>query len=433
LGGISELSKGDLLIITDLGHASPRIPGIFSEVARLGWNVDLICPRISSRQKKLFLSGIDFPINFKIHYTGLYFSDYKLVTGNNLIKRLLRLFFRQFMRFRRIQISSKRTVFHSRDRRTGVENHRYWVPRVCEKAQKIYTRKPQSRVSPTIVLSSSSPFSAHIAASIVSTKFELPWIADYRDLWALNHSNLGMPDEKVIEFEKDVIASASVLTTVSNQLRIQQSSLFAGPINVIHNGFVVRPDRKQTEFKHPLVIVYTGSLYEKFMNLNLFLSTLDRFQGNSENPDFKVIFAGSISDEITKYYLNKHLKVPKYIEILGELPRGEIYQLQRAADIGLVLGWEDATFQGSFPTKFFEYLGANLHVLFSGGHPGDECANQIIQSDLGSVAHNSDALFEFFSSVTNNPADLKRNSSSSSQFSYSELAAKFDKLLSELK
>ncbi len=426
------MSKGNLLIITDLGHASPRIPGIFSEVARLGWDVDLICPRLSFRQKKLFLSGIDIPINFKIHYTGLYFSDYKLVLGNNLFKRFLRFFFRRLMGISRIQISGKRVVFNSKDWRNGLENHRYWVPRACEKAEKIYTRKLQYPGSPTIVLSSSSPFSAHIAASIFSTKFELPWIADYRDLWALNHSNRGMPDETVLEFEKGVIASASVLTTVSNQLSIQQSSLFSGPIYVIHNGFVMRPERKQTELMHPLVIVYTGSLYENFMNLDLFLSTLERFQGNSENPEFKVIFAGSISYEITKYYLNNHLKVPKYIEILGELPRGEIYQLQRAADIGLVLGWEDATFQGSFPTKFFEYLGANLHVLFSGGHPGDECANQIIHSDLGSVAHNSDALFEFFSTITKSPFDLKKDSSCSSQFSYSELAVKFDNLLSEL-
>jgi len=41
---------------------------------------------------------------------------------------------------------------------------------------------------PDIILTSGGPFSAFIATRILSAKHKIPWVADYRDLWSLNHA-----------------------------------------------------------------------------------------------------------------------------------------------------------------------------------------------------------------------------------------------------
>ena len=422
--------KGRIIFFADLGHSSPRVPGIFSELARLGWDIDVVCPRVTSRKKDFFMSGIEIPENFKFHFTGIYFSDYKIIIGSGIFKRSIRLFMKVALKLSiflwiRLLFCRQDLGWHS-----GVENHKYWVPLAVKKATKLHLEIPYNLRIPTVVLSSSSPFTAHIAASKFSSKMHLPWIADYRDLWTLNHSSYQDARDLMSVFEREIISVASEIVTVSEQLKEQQSSLFEGDISVIHNGFAESKLASRVAPSKPLRIVYTGSLYKGKMNLDLFLSALDRFNCRFVEPEIHVVFAGTVSTEVRDYYSQKNLLLPDYISVLGDLSRERAYRLQQDADIGLVLGWEDKAFRGSFPTKFFEYLGANLYVLFTGGHESDECATMIRESGLGSVAHDHDRLTEVFQELVENPGKLRNDPSISEQFGYGSIARKFDLVLS---
>ncbi len=422
--------KGRIIFFADLGHSSPRVPGIFSELARLGWDIDVVCPRVTSRKKDFFISGIEIPKNFNFYFTGLYFSDYKIIIGSGLIKRLTRLITKLILKFgiflwSRLLFCRQDLGWHS-----GVENHKYWVPWAVKRATKLHRDTPHNSRIPTVVLSSSSPFTAHIAASKFSSEMHLPWIADYRDLWTLNHSRHQDLHDPMSIFEREIISVASEIVTVSEQLKGQQSSLFNGEITVIHNGFAKRKLASRVAPTKPLKIVYTGSLYKDNMNLDLFLNALDKFNGRFIEPKIQVVFAGTVSTEVRNYYSQKNLLLPDYISVLGDLSRDRAYRLQQDADIGLVLGWEDKAFQGSFPTKFFEYIGSNLYVLFTGGHEGDECASMISKAGLGSVAHDHNRLTEVFQELVENPGKLVQNSRNCEEFSYGSIARKFDLVLS---
>lgn len=417
--------KGRIIIVADLGHSSPRVPGIFSELALLGWEVDFICPRVTLRKKDFFLSGIQIPTNFKFHFTGLYYSNYKIVLGNSLLKRGIRLVTRQLVKLIGLRFDVSEFLTRRPNLNLGVEQHKYWVPRAVKKAHKLVARRKQQSQIPTIVISSSSPFSAHIAASIISAELGIPWIADYRDLWALNHSTRFKTDYGRLDFERAIISRASRLVTVSEQLKQQQSQLFEGKIRIIHNGFVKRSLNSTSKEGFPKKIVYTGSLYREYMDLRLFLSSLEKFQLGSEGIYYQVIFAGSISDDVAKYYYEMNRMIPDYISVLGELSRQRTYELQQGADIGLIFGWEDREFNGSFPTKFFEYLGSGLHVLFSGGHEADECAQEIIRGQLGTVAHSAKSLLNFFDTFCKTQFPNAENGFAE-KYSYSNLAKSFE-------
>ena len=44
--------------------------------------------------------------------------------------------------------------------------------------------KAAKKVRPDIVFSSALPFSSHLLAADIKKKFNIPWVADYRDLWS---------------------------------------------------------------------------------------------------------------------------------------------------------------------------------------------------------------------------------------------------------
>lgn len=102
------------------------------------------------------------------------------------------------------------------------------------------------------------------------------------------------------------------------------------------------------------IILYTGTLHEKYGILNL----LDAFE-EMKNQNFKLVICGSgDSENVIKQRAEKNDR----IEFLGQLPREEILQLQQKAAV-LVnprQGTEEFT-RYSFPSKNLEYL--------STGHP----------------------------------------------------------------
>jgi hypothetical protein len=55
-----------------------------------------------------------------------------------------------------------------------------------------------------LIMSSSSPFETHVLANYFSNKLQIPWIADYRDLFSGNYVTSEF--QKFIEFEKKLIS-----------------------------------------------------------------------------------------------------------------------------------------------------------------------------------------------------------------------------------
>jgi hypothetical protein len=414
-----------VLVIADLGHASPRIPGLFSELTNLGWEVDIVSPKLTKSQAKRFLSGFDLPSSLRIHFTGLYYSNYKLVLGNGLWEKAKRALAHKLVAVLRFFWLISCFDFFNARMSKGVEAHKFWVPAALKCVWRISDGTPSSKYS--VVFSSSSPFTAHLVAHEISAKFNVPWVADYRDLWTLNHVNTTAVDFNQTKgrLEKRALQQAGLVVTVSEDLKCQQTLLYDGPIKVIHNGYKQESRELNLVQNKPKKIVYTGSVYEDFMDLELLLNTVDEFQEGKEFHNFELTFIGTSCENVKNHYRKKGSQIPAYLRLGGELSRVESFKLQKESDIGLVFGWKNKDFTGSFPTKFFEYLGANLHILFVGGFETEECAKEIVSGGLGTLAHTRNQLSKFLELYQDAQLHLPKPDRAK-KFRYSELARTLD-------
>jgi glycosyltransferase involved in cell wall biosynthesis len=124
---------------------------------------------------------------------------------------------------------------------------------------------------PDVLYSTSSPTTAHLAALIVHRLTGLPWVADFRDAWALNPSRpIASPGSPLVcagaSLERRFTADAAYSTVVDES--IQLIGLPAGNARrvVIRNG--VDPDDLETDLQdHTMAnrdrfrLAHVGSLY----------------------------------------------------------------------------------------------------------------------------------------------------------------------------
>src|SRR5262249_29179068 len=81
-----------------------------------------------------------------------------------------------------------------------------------------------------LILATGEPFVLFRYASILSKRHGVPWVADYRDLWRLNHirAKSGGLDRALLawegRFERKYLANAAFATTVSDELAASLSA-----------------------------------------------------------------------------------------------------------------------------------------------------------------------------------------------------------------
>lgn len=120
-----------------------------------------------------------------------------------------------------------------------------------------------------VVMSTSSPYSAHMAAVVISKRLHIPMVADFRDPWVRNHHVAPSPIvlNRHRQLERRVVETARCVTVVSPPMinlflkdypHVQDSTMF----QCITNGydeedFSVYKCSRSTMFE----LVYVGSLY----------------------------------------------------------------------------------------------------------------------------------------------------------------------------
>lgn len=226
------------------------------------------------------------------------------------------------------------------------------------------------------IVSSYGPPAPHLVASQLQKKLQIPWIADYRDLWHGNHYQDAEGFFSFIQksIEDRTVARASLLTTVSNPLRDQLAARFNKETLTIENGFdvdevverSVSPSKPKNKSK--ISVVYTGTVRKgKQCVLPLFqaIEALNLKHFNLKEQ-LEVLFYGRELGEvpylIDAYGLDEILKLPGFIN------RNEVLAVQRSADALLFLDWKDTSIDGILSGKIFEYLHSGTPVLGIGSY-----------------------------------------------------------------
>ncbi len=232
------------------------------------------------------------------------------------------------------------------------------------------------------VLSSSMPVISHLIAKELKTRYKIPWVADFRDLWTQNHNYSYGPLRKLIDrrLELKTLSLADALVAVSQPAAGKLMVLHKGkPVYAITNGFdPAEINSPPSNLAAKFTITYTGGIQWKGQEPSkLFAALRDLVSDGTMSPDdIEVRFYGPreswVEREINGYGLGGIVKQN------GIVPRQIALEKQRESQLLLLLKWEDPQEYGVYSGKVFEYLAARRPILAVGGSTDvvDELLNE---------------------------------------------------------
>lgn len=244
-----------------------------------------------------------------------------------------------------------------------------------------------------MIFSSSGPAIAHLIAYNLQKQTNLPWIADFRDLWTQNpYFKRIFPlsfFEKRLEIK--IIKRARALITVSPGLAKKLKSLHGREVYVITNGFDEDFYKAIVPSSELFTITYTGRLYEgKQTPAPLFESLSYLFSKNKiDRNQVRMNFFGPESSFLPNLIKKYHLE--DIVKIYGKVSLEKSIKNQKEATILLLLGWMDPKEKGIYTGKLFEYLGAQRPILAI-GRKGTDVEKLLKETNAGLVARNIEEI-----------------------------------------
>ena len=220
-----------------------------------------------------------------------------------------------------------------------------------------------------IIFSSYSPSMSHFVASKLHKQTGIPWVAEFRDLWSLNHYLRKIQPFHFFEkeLEKRVMKGSDLLVTVSEPLARQLEVLHSKKVVTICNGFDEDDYLDSVPLTTKFTITYTGNIYPGKQDPSPLFKAIAELEeeGKISPNDFEVCFFGggtltSLLPAIRHYHLEGIVK------ICGLVPFKESIRKQKESTVLLFLGWNDPLEKGVYTAKVFEYLGARRPILAIG-------------------------------------------------------------------
>jgi glycosyltransferase involved in cell wall biosynthesis len=217
------------------------------------------------------------------------------------------------------------------------------------------------------------PLTGLLVARRLARKFRIPWIAEFRDLW-VDHPYYDEPAwRRPLERmqERRVLRDVGGLVTVSDTWRDLLQSRFRKPTITVLNGF--DPDDYPADAlpadgsRDALSIVYTGTLYPGRRDPTPLFEAVARLGEKARRIRIKLYGA----DPATVSSLAEKAGIGSQVEAHAAVTYDRVIALQRAADVLLMLRWNDPSERGIVPGKLFEYVGARRPILCLGYGEGD--------------------------------------------------------------
>ena len=374
-----------VLIIAHLYHASPRIPGLSRYLSGHGWEPVILTPPLDSWGASLGEPAKDLAHHVRLVETARYdttedaagrvaTSVRARVVPGTVLWRLLQQGYHV--------VSAIYRIFHLRylELKWYPDKEKEWIPCILASARKLLNTEHYD-----VLISTSSPVSAHIAASKISAEYGVPWVADLRDLWTQNHNYPFSPIRKYFErcLERRTLNRARSLVTISEEWVTQLAALHEEvPGYSIKNGFDPSVYRCRVDLTRRFTITYTGQLYAA-QNPGLLFSALRELvaEGVLNRRRVLVRFFGPKSPVLMRYAAHPDLR--DMVELHGIVPWETVARHQMESQLLLLLNWGTKRGAGWYPLKLFEYLGAHRPVIAVGGRGGDVVDGLLARTHAG--------------------------------------------------
>ncbi len=245
------------------------------------------------------------------------------------------------------------------------------------------------------VISTGPPHSMHLIAMGLKQKFNIPWIADFRDPWTQIdfYSQLKLSsyaDNKHKKLENQVLTIADKVVTISPSCGKDLEKLGNRKVDVITNGF----DTDDFSFNKELKVL-DGFVFHHIGALNKDRNpyTLWKVFGDlcKEHKDLKedlvIKFTGKTDalafESLKKYGILENAQKTDY------LPHSEVVKLMTQSPVLLLALNNTPNNAGVLSGKLFEYLAAK-RPIFGIGLPDADAAAILKSTQAGTMVHFDD-------------------------------------------
>ena len=227
---------------------------------------------------------------------------------------------------------------------------------------------------PDVVLVSTPPASAAVAASELAKTWDVPMIWDQRDLWTDNsHYPYGALRRRWDRrSEQRLLEASSAIATVTQGLanRLRERGMPA-PVHVIRTG-ICEPQRtpKGPREPGPLRLGFFGNTYGVRRDLRPVLRAIETVLNQDLFSADGISFEawGSIDPAVSAEI--DSLRLQSIATVNAMIPRALAEQKSMAADVILCPMWADDT--DAVPLKVIESLAAGKTLLITGASPESE-------------------------------------------------------------
>ncbi len=291
------------------------------------------------------------------------------------------------------------------------------------------------------VISTGPPHSMHLIAMGLKQKFNMPWIADFRDPWTQIdfYSQLKLSsyaDNKHKKLENQVLTKADKVVTISPSCGIDLEKLGNRKVEVITNGF----DTDDFAFHHDLKILdgfmlhHVGALNKDRNPYMLWKVLGDVCRENQEfKKDLIIKFTGK-TDAIAFESLKQH-SIFENAQKTDYLPHSEVVKLMAQSPVLLLALNNTPNNAGVLSGKLFEYLAAR-RPIFGIGLPNADAAAILKETQAGTMVDFDDyegmkrQIMELYKKYKSNNLTIQSNSID--KYSRENCAKEFAVLLNEI-
>ena len=214
-----------------------------------------------------------------------------------------------------------------------------------------------------IILATGEPFILFKYASKLSRKFNIPWVADYRDPWSQNSSRRkGLFFKYFISIlEKRYLKNVTFISTVSEYISFNIQELVKNkPFVIIPNGYndnILTNNIKAKQNDELLTIALAGTIYN-WHPYEIFLNVLSNYLKINPKRKIRINFYGINEEKEIANIVEQFYNLKDSIKIFPKIPNKQL--IRELSKSNVLLLFNDYSIMG---TKIYDYLALNRKII----------------------------------------------------------------------
>ena len=283
------------------------------------------------------------------------------------------------------------------------------------------------------IISTGPPHSMHLIAKELHKKFNIPWVADFRDPWTDIdfYKDLKLTrrsDRKHHRLERQVLSEATRVVTVGWDCAKGLENHGANNVAVITNGYDFFDISNEIYQKTSILTMSHIGIIGANRNPEMFWEAISEL-----DIPMKIRLIGQIDNSVIES-IKRH-NIENYVEIIPYIPHNQVIEEQQKSDVLLLFVNNTPNAKGILTGKLFEYIASGRPILSIGLENGDS-ARILNETQSGVTVDFNDkekmkSVIRDFVEKYNDNQLITRHNEMVEKYSRRNLTKDFVKLLNE--